>query len=133
MKITGPARCGQEFSDIKESRTLLRPFIHQSCKGKYSITIWSFPLSILHPDIVIILDPTLLESPAAAVAAGATEETVFLVNTSEGPAEIRRRLKVNGNPVHTVDATQIALDCFGKSIPNMPMIGALLRVLTESR
>jgi pyruvate ferredoxin oxidoreductase gamma subunit len=85
--------------------------------------------SILHPDIVIVLDPTLLESPAAAVASGATEKTVFLVNTSEPPGEIRRRLKVNGNPVHTVDATKIALDCFGKSIPNMPMIGALLRVV----
>jgi pyruvate ferredoxin oxidoreductase gamma subunit len=28
-----------------------------------------------------------------------------------------------------VDATGIALDCFNKSIPNMPMIGALLRVV----
>ena len=28
-----------------------------------------------------------------------------------------------------MDATGIALDCFGKSIPNMPMIGALLKVV----
>ncbi len=84
--------------------------------------------AILGPDVVIVLDPTLLESAAAGVASGATPETVFLVNTVEKPAEIRRRLKVEANPVYTVDATGIALDCFGKSIPNMPMIGALLAV-----
>ncbi len=82
--------------------------------------------SIENPDIVIILDPTLLESSAAGVTAGGRAETVYLVNTSEPPAAIRRRLLTADGKVYTVDATQIALDCFGKSIPNMPMIGALL-------
>jgi pyruvate ferredoxin oxidoreductase gamma subunit len=84
--------------------------------------------SIEHPDVVIVLDPTLLESPAAGVTAGATEHTIFLVNTGEQPATIARRIGVDPDRVHTVDATKIALDCFGKSIPNMPMIGALLSV-----
>jgi pyruvate ferredoxin oxidoreductase gamma subunit len=82
--------------------------------------------SIENPDVVIVLDPTLLESPAAGVTAGSGDKTVFLVNTSEKPAQIRSRLKTKGGKVFTCDATQIALDCFGKSIPNMPMIGALL-------
>ncbi len=85
--------------------------------------------SIENPDVVIILDPTLIQSPAAAVTAGIKPDTIFLVNTTESPAAIRNALKVNGNPVFTVDATGIALDSFGKSIPNMPMIGALLRVV----
>jgi pyruvate ferredoxin oxidoreductase gamma subunit len=85
--------------------------------------------SIENPDVVIILDPTLIHSGAAAVTVGAKSDTIFLVNTTESPADIRQRLKVNGNPVYTVDATGIALDCFGKSIPNMPMIGALLKVV----
>jgi pyruvate ferredoxin oxidoreductase gamma subunit len=85
--------------------------------------------SIENPDVIIILDPTLIESKAAAVTAGVMPETIFLVNTTENPATIRKALQVNGNPVHTVDATGIALDCFGKSIPNMPMIGALLKVV----
>ena len=84
--------------------------------------------SIETPDIVIVLDPTLLESPAAAVTAGTSADTVFLINTSESPAEIAKRLGVGGEHVYTVDATQIALDCFGRSIPNMPMVGALLAV-----
>jgi len=78
------------------------------------------------PDIVIILDPTLLESAAAGVTAGSRNETVYLVNTVEKPARIRERLKIKNGKVFTIDATQIALDCLGRSIPNMPMIGALL-------
>jgi pyruvate ferredoxin oxidoreductase gamma subunit len=84
--------------------------------------------SIENPGIVIVLDPTLLDSPAAAVTAGTSKDTVFLVNSSESPAEIARRLDVPGARVYTVDATQIALDSFGRSIPNMPMVGALLAV-----
>ena len=84
--------------------------------------------SIENPGIVIVLDPTLLDSPAAAVTAGTSKDTVFLVNSSESPAEIAHRLDVPGARVYTVDATQIALDSFGRSIPNMPMVGALLAV-----
>jgi pyruvate ferredoxin oxidoreductase gamma subunit len=78
------------------------------------------------PDIVIVLDPTLLESAAAGVTAGSRDETVYLVNTVEKPARIRERLKIRNGKVCTIDATKIALDCLGRSIPNMPMIGALL-------
>jgi pyruvate ferredoxin oxidoreductase gamma subunit len=85
--------------------------------------------SIESPDVVIVLDPSLLEAPAAGVNAGVKEQTIFLVNTSEEPAAIRKRLGLPSARVHTVDATKIALDCFGKSIPNMPMIGALLKVV----
>ena len=83
---------------------------------------------IEHPGIVIILDPTLLDSPAAAVTAGTGKGTVFIVNTTETPAFISKKLGVKGAEVHTVDATGIALDTIGRPIPNMPMIGAFLAV-----
>lgn len=83
---------------------------------------------IEHPGFVIILDPTLLDSPAAAVTAGTGEGTVFIVNTTETPAFISDKLGIKGAEVHTVDATGIALDTIGRPIPNMPMIGALLAV-----
>ncbi len=83
---------------------------------------------IEHPGIVIILDSTLLDSPAAAVTAGTGKGTVFIVNTTETPAFISKKLAVKGAKVHTVDATGIALDTIGRPIPNMPMIGALLAV-----
>lgn len=84
--------------------------------------------SIEKPGLVIVLDPTLINSPAAGVTAGTDSDTIFLVNTGESPETTRKQLNVAGAAVYTVDATQIALDCFGRSIPNMPMVGALLAV-----
>ncbi len=83
---------------------------------------------IENPKIVIVLDPSLLDSKAAGVTAGTNADTLFLVNTSLKPADIRAKLGLPKAKVYTVDATAIALDCFGKSIPNMPMTGALLAV-----
>ncbi len=78
------------------------------------------------PNIVVVLDPSLLDSPAAGVTAGTDASTIFLVNTALAPDEIKAKLNVPGAKVYTVDATKIALDSFGKPIPNMPMTGALL-------
>jgi pyruvate ferredoxin oxidoreductase gamma subunit len=83
---------------------------------------------IERPGIVIVLDPSLLDSPAAGVNAGTDKDTVFVVNTTEDGDVIRKKLGVKGAAVHTVDATGIALDTIGRAIPNMPMIGALLAV-----
>lgn len=83
---------------------------------------------IEHPGIVIVLDPTLMDSAAAGVTTGTDDKTVFIVNTTETPATISKKLGVKGAAVHTVDATGIALDTIGRPIPNMPMIGALLAV-----
>jgi len=83
---------------------------------------------IENPGIVIVLDPTLLDSPSAGVRAGIIDETFFVVNTTESPAFMAEKLGVDAGRVHTVDATGIALDSIGRPIPNMPMIGALLAV-----
>jgi pyruvate ferredoxin oxidoreductase gamma subunit len=83
---------------------------------------------IERPGIVIVLDPTLLDSPAAAVNAGTDKDTLFIVNTTEDAEFIRKKLGIKNAQVWTVDATGIALDTIGRAIPNMPMIGALLAV-----
>ncbi|MFN2369675.1 MAG: 2-oxoacid:acceptor oxidoreductase family protein [Candidatus Krumholzibacteriia bacterium] len=83
---------------------------------------------IENPGIVIVLDPSLLDSPAAGVTAGTDKDTIFLINTTEKPDVIRRKLGIKGAAVHTIDATGIALDTIGRPIPNMPMIGAFLAV-----
>ena len=83
---------------------------------------------IENPGIVIVLDASLLDSPAAAVNAGTDKDTVFVINTTESADVIRERLGVEGAQIWTVDATGIALDTIGRPIPNMPMIGALLAV-----
>lgn len=80
------------------------------------------------PGIVIILDPTLMDSPAAGCNAGIDGNTVFVVNTTETVETTAKKLGVKPEQVHNVDATGIALEAIGRPIPNMPMIGALLGV-----
>lgn len=82
---------------------------------------------VLHPRVISIVDPTLIES--VNVTDGATEDAVFVVNTSKSPQEIREKLGAGPKQrVFTVDATKIALDCFGRALPNSPMLGALCKV-----
>ncbi len=78
------------------------------------------------PDIVVVLDPTLLGSPD--ITSGVKPDTTILVNTTMTPEEVRQTLGVDGCKIHTVDATGIALQEIGRPIPNSPMIGALLKV-----
>lgn len=82
---------------------------------------------VLHPQVVSIVDPTLIES--ANVTDGVTEDAVFVVNTSKSPQEIREKLRAGPKQrVFTVDATKIALECIGRALPNSPMLGALCKV-----
>jgi pyruvate ferredoxin oxidoreductase gamma subunit len=82
---------------------------------------------VLAPDVVSVVDATLLDS--INIADGAKENTAFIINTSHDPNEIRRKLGVGpATKVFTVDATKIALDCFGRAMPNSPMLGALCKV-----
>ena len=82
---------------------------------------------VIHPQVVCVVDVTLLES--INVGEGAKEDALFIVNTSKDPKEIRIKLDAkSGQKVFTVDATKIAIDCIGKALPNAPMLGALCKV-----
>ena len=77
------------------------------------------------PDVVVVLDPTLLET--VDVADGVPADGAILVNTPMSPAELRAKTGIEGRKLYTVDATQIAIDEIGRPIPNTPMIGALIK------
>ena len=82
---------------------------------------------VLNPKVVSVVDATLLDS--INVADGASDNTIFIVNSSKDPKEIRTKLNAKkGQKVFTVDATKIALECIGRALPNSPMLGALTKV-----
>ena len=83
--------------------------------------------AIYAPDIVIVLDPSLLDS--VDVTEGLKEGGVVLVNSPMAPAEMRKKLDVKDAKVYTVDATQISIDEIGRPIPNTPMMGALMKIM----
>jgi len=81
---------------------------------------------VLNPKIVSVVDATLLDS--INVAEGAKKDALFVVNTSKDTKEIRSLLRAEGSQkVFTVDATKIAVDCFGRPLPNSSMLGALIK------
>ncbi|MBI5640349.1 MAG: 2-oxoacid:acceptor oxidoreductase family protein [Nitrospirae bacterium] len=81
---------------------------------------------VLNPDVVTVVDATLLDS--INIAEGAKENTIFIINTTKAPMEMREKLGAGSKQrVITVDATKIALDCFGRALPNSPMLGALCK------
>lgn len=80
---------------------------------------------ITNPDVVVVLDDTLLSS--VDVSEGVSENGVVIINTKETPANIASRLSASNAEVWTVDATQIAIDELGRPIPNTPMIGAMVK------
>ncbi len=82
--------------------------------------------SVVNPEAVVVLDSTLLE--VANATEGLGDKGILLVNTESSPGEIRKRLKFNRGKVFTIDATSISLEALGRNLPNMAMLGALVKV-----
>lgn len=83
--------------------------------------------AVYNPDVVAVLDPTLLKT--VNVADGLDEKTGnILVNTKDNPAEVRKQLKTNSGKVWTVPASEISLKILGMPITNTAMLGAVARV-----
>jgi len=80
---------------------------------------------IYNPNVVVIVDPTLLG--VINVTAGLVEEGTIVANTERNPKELRESLNADKARVYTVNATRIALDVLGRPIYNTAMLGALIK------
>ena len=80
---------------------------------------------ITDPDVVVVLDPTLIG--VVDVTDGLKEHGILVVNTHLSPADMRERLHMDGRRVFTVDASRIARDTIGRNTPNTAILGALLK------
>ncbi len=80
---------------------------------------------IERPDVVVVLDETLIEMPTVTEAAD--QRTIFVINTALPPVEMSEKLNVPGSTVFCVDATKISIDELGRPMPNTPMVGALIK------
>lgn len=83
--------------------------------------------SIKNPDIVVVLDETLLG--IVDVLEGIKQGGVLILNTAMSPAEAREKTgAAAGVTVATVNASEIALETIKRDIPNTPICGALSKV-----
>jgi 2-oxoacid:acceptor oxidoreductase gamma subunit (pyruvate/2-ketoisovalerate family) len=80
---------------------------------------------IQEPDIVVVLDPTLLRT--VDITSGLKENGKIIINSRKAPAELKSEFGFKW-PVAAVNATKIAGETIGVPITNTAMIGALLKV-----
>jgi len=81
--------------------------------------------AIEHPDVVVVLDQTLLET--VDVCENAKKGAVVIINTNQDGKAVMDQLSSSDVRLFLVNATQIAMDEIGRPIPNTPMIGALVK------
>ena len=80
---------------------------------------------VTNPDMVVVLDPTLIGT--VDITEGLSEDGTIVVNTNEGPSQIREKLNLKGRNIFTIDASKIAQEELGRPLPNTPMMGALIK------
>ncbi|HHT9130538.1 MAG TPA: 2-oxoacid:acceptor oxidoreductase family protein [Candidatus Brocadiaceae bacterium] len=74
---------------------------------------------IAEPDILIVMDETLLDDSQAHPLFGLQEDGIAFINTTHSPVEAKARYKVTAQVV-TLDITKIGLEMLG-----MPVLSAL--------
>ncbi|WP_297464868.1 pyruvate/ketoisovalerate ferredoxin oxidoreductase subunit gamma [Thermococcus sp.] len=80
---------------------------------------------IYEPDIVVVLDPSLLDT--VDVTAGLKDDGTVIVNTEKSKEEVLEKLKKKPKKLALVDATTIALEILGLPITNTAILGAVAK------
>lgn len=80
---------------------------------------------ILYPDAVLVFDTGIAKS--VAVASGLSEDGILIFNTNKSTAELSNLINIKCK-IYTIDATGIALNTIGIDAPNVPMLGALIKL-----
>ena len=80
---------------------------------------------VYEPDIVIVLDPTLVGK--VKITAGLKKESIILANYPGTSDELRDALQTDVK-CFAVDATRISTEEIGKPMANTSMLGALAKV-----
>ena len=86
------------------------------------ITIHS---SVSYPDIVVVLDPTLVGH--VDFGSGLTEDGLILVNTDMSAESVSKAAKLGGKKVLVINASKIAIETLGRNIANTSIMGALMK------
>ena len=81
--------------------------------------------AIYSPDIVAVLDPTLLNT--IDVTEGLKKDGILIINTRKKPKELEKDVKFTKKQIWTISATDIAVQILGRPISNTAMLGAVAK------
>jgi pyruvate ferredoxin oxidoreductase gamma subunit len=87
---------------------------------------------VASPSIVVIVDSSLCD--VVDFSSGLAPGGRITVNTGECPDTVKEKYNLHNYQVSTVDATRISMEHLGRAMPNVPMLGTLLKMtglLTE--
>ncbi len=77
------------------------------------------------PDIVIVLDPTLVGH--VDFGSGLTDDGLIIVNTDLNKESVIKTAHLEGKNVIAIDASKVALETIGRNIANTAVMGALVK------
>ncbi len=111
----------QAFPEFGPERTgaPVRAFLRIS---KEPIQVYA---QVYSPDVVVCIDPTLLD--VVNPAEGLKKEGTLVINTDKEPADIRKKFDFESGKVVTVDASTIAMEVMGRPFYNMPTMAAAVK------
>ncbi len=84
---------------------------------------------VYQPDLVVVLDPTLLASKEVGVVEGLKRRGMLLVNSTESAERLREQTGFTGELV-ALDATALAREA-GTRFANVVLLGALAALLPQ--
>ena len=79
---------------------------------------------ITEPDIVVVLDPTVMG--AVDVTAGLKEDGIVVANTAKTRQELVEKYNIK-HPLYIINANKVAVEEMGRPITNTTMMGALVK------
>jgi len=82
---------------------------------------------ITEPDVVVVMDETLLNAPQANPLSGLKDNGIVFINTAHTTIEAKTKYKIQATVV-TLDITKIGLEIFGKPILSALAGGVAARI-----
>jgi len=80
---------------------------------------------IYNPNIIVIVDPTLLGR--SDLTKGLAKDGIIVANTDKSAKELKESLKIEKTKIYTVNAVRISLDILGRPIYNTALLGAFTK------
>lgn len=81
--------------------------------------------NIYDPDVVVVVDESLIES--VDVTAGLKDGGCIVVNSQRTPEEVRISLKNYAGPLYIIDAKAISVRDIGRNMPNTPLLASVVK------
>jgi len=80
------------------------------------------------PDVLVILDETILEKNGVLKNINLGEDGIILVNSKKSPKDITSDLIDLKGKIYTIDASGLAMKVIGSPNPNVVIIGQLIKI-----